>query len=206
MASSNKVTVTIYGKEYIINGAKPRDYIIKIADYVNEIMVNIAKDMGGGTPADVAVLAALNAADDYYSYMSKHDESDKEKEQMQKDIEHYTQMWEEAKKNFLQYKTETQSALNKKDKLQQKLNEIAIENDNLLKATVSKDSKIEELDEKISTLNQKLKSKDESGAIVDEQHQKLEDTYKELEGNYFELQMENIQLKGEVERIKKQME
>jgi cell division protein ZapA (FtsZ GTPase activity inhibitor) len=206
MASSNKVTVTIYGKEYIINGAKPRDYIIKIADHVNEVMTKIAGDMGGGAPSDVAVLAALNAADDYYSYMNRHDESDKEKEQMQKDIEHYTRMWEEAKKNFLQYKTETKSALEKKDKLQQKLNEIAIENDNLLKATIAKDSKIEELEDKISALNLKLKSKDESGAIVDEQHQKLEDTYKELEGNYFELQMENIQLKGEVERIKKQME
>ncbi|MDR1778589.1 MAG: cell division protein ZapA [Clostridiales Family XIII bacterium] len=204
MSDATKVTVKIYNKEYVIAGEKPREYIEKLAAYVDQVMQTIGRSAIGGAASEVATLACLNIADEYHVFMDEHEDSGKEKIKMQKEIAHYTQLWEDAKKNFLQYKDETSAALAQKDKLQQKLNEKSIENDNLLKATVTKDEKIADLEGKLVQLAQKLKTREESAAISDEQGRHLEDAYKELEGNFFELQMENIQLKGELDRIRKQ--
>ncbi|MDR3072276.1 MAG: cell division protein ZapA [Clostridiales Family XIII bacterium] len=203
MSDPIKATVKIYKKEYTISGEKPRDYIVKISAHVDEVMHTLAKGLVDSSPTDIAVLSALNISDELYTYMEKHEANGKELEQMEKDISHYTQLWEEAKKNFLQYKEDTAKALAEKDKLQERLNEKAIENDNLLKATVAKDEKIADLESRMAGIAQKLKAREESEAISDVQNQKLEDTYKELEGNYLELQMENIQLKGELDRLRK---
>ena len=39
---SNKVSVKIYGQEYVISGQKSRDHIIRVADYVDNKMHEIA--------------------------------------------------------------------------------------------------------------------------------------------------------------------
>ena len=204
--NDNRVTVKINDQEYTISGDKPRDYIMKVADHVDAIMKEIAEVTGGGTNSSMAILAAINIADEYFTLQNDQNELDQEKEQLKKDIAHYTQLWEEAKKNFLQYKEDSQGSLEQRDKLQEKLNDKAIENDSLLRSLDEKDKRIEELEGKINTLATRLKAREEGRALSSEQIRELEDKVKEAEGNYFELQMENIRLKSEVERYKKASE
>jgi cell division protein ZapA (FtsZ GTPase activity inhibitor) len=206
MSETNKVTVRIYGQEYTIAGDKPRDQIVKVADHVDDVMRRISDGLGGGAMAPVAVLAAVNIADELILLKDTQSEDEQEKEQLRKDIAHYMQLWDEAKKNFLQFKEDAQQQVGQKDKLQERLNEKAIENDNLLRQATEKEKKIEELENRLNNLAQRLKAREEGQANSSEQIHDLEDQYKELEGNYFELQMENIQLKGEIERYKRTTE
>jgi cell division protein ZapA (FtsZ GTPase activity inhibitor) len=176
---------------------------MKVADHVDEMMHEISENIGGGSVSGLAVLAAINITDEMFSLQSEQNEKDLEKEQLNKDIEHYMQLWDEAKKNFLQYKEDAQAAVEQKDKLQERLNQLAIENDTLIKAATEKEQKIEDLENRIRNLTQRLKAREEGQVVSSEQIRELEDKYKEIEGNYFELQMENIQLKGDIERYRK---
>ncbi|MDR2156805.1 MAG: cell division protein ZapA [Clostridiales Family XIII bacterium] len=203
MVESNKVSVRIYGQEYTISGVKSRDYIMKVADRVDTMMKEISESMGGGSMSSLAVLAAVNITDEMFSLQDAQAEKDVEKDQLNKDVAHYMQLWDEAKKNFLQYKEDAQAVAAQKDKLQEKLNQKAIEHDTLIKAAAEREQRIEELENRVKSLTQRLKAGEEGRVVTSEQIRELEDKYKEIEGSYFELQMENIQLKGDLERYRK---
>jgi cell division protein ZapA len=203
MGEENKVKVKIYGHEYTISGERPREEIMKISYKVDETMTEISEALGGSSLSQIAVLSAVNIADELFTFKDEASEGEQEKEQLEKDIQHYMQLWEEAKKNFLQYKEEAQAAGEQKDRIQDKLNQKAIENDTLLKTAAEKDNKISELESRVANLTQRLKAREEGNASSSEQIRDLEDKYKDLEGNYFELQMEHTRIKGELERYRK---
>ncbi|MDR1029114.1 MAG: cell division protein ZapA [Clostridiales Family XIII bacterium] len=203
MSDTNKVNVRIYGQEYTISGVKARDYIMKVADHVDAMMREIAESTGGGSMSSLAVLAAVNITDEMFSLQEEQGERDLEKDQLAKDVAHYTQLWEEAKRNFLQYKDDAQTVVDQKDKLQERLNQLAIENDTLIRAATDKEQRIEDVENRVKSLVQRLKVEEEGQVVSSEQIRDLEDKYKEIEGSYFELQMENIRLKGDLERYKK---
>jgi cell division protein ZapA len=203
MGSENRVNVKIYGHEYTISGERPRDEIMKIAYKVDETMNDISEALGGSSLSQIAVLSAVNIADELFTFKGEASEGEQEKDQLEKDIQHYMQLWEEAKKNFLQYKEDAQVSIEQKDRIQDKLNQKAIENDTLLKSAAEKDNKISELESRVTNLTQRLKAREEGNANNSEQIRELEDKYKDLEGNYFELQMEHTRIKGELERYRK---
>lgn len=60
------VTVDIFGESYTIKGNENEDYIKKLADYVNKKMVEISNKFGSMSQTKVAILAALNIADDLF--------------------------------------------------------------------------------------------------------------------------------------------
>ena len=182
---NNKVRVKIYGQEYVISGDKTREHIIKVADYVDLKMHEVEKTVKSGQTSLLAVLSAVNVADDYFNMLGTISELKKNNAQLEKDVEHYVQMWEEAKKSFLQYKEDAQAITKKKDTLMSTL-----------------DEKEKELVDMKTLLGEaEMKAKKEVEAEIE----KLQDKLKETENNYFDLQMENVQLKSEVERYKKMM-
>ncbi|MGB9594811.1 MAG: cell division protein ZapA [Candidatus Poribacteria bacterium] len=60
------VKVTIYGKEYEIKGNQDEEYIHKLADYVDSIMHNIAEKTQILAFDRIAILTALNIADEMH--------------------------------------------------------------------------------------------------------------------------------------------
>jgi cell division protein ZapA len=62
----NKVKVTIFGQTYTINGEAPREYILQLAEYLNGKMEDVCINCGTTNPTQVAILAALNVADEYF--------------------------------------------------------------------------------------------------------------------------------------------
>lgn len=61
-----KVKVEIFGGSYNVQGDAPVDYIEKLAEYVDNKMRAVAKAMPSKNETQVAILTALNIADEYF--------------------------------------------------------------------------------------------------------------------------------------------
>jgi len=178
-----KVRVRIYGQEYVISGEQSREHIMKVAGYVDSKMREIERVAKGGQTSILAVLSAVNVADEYFNTLERIEELNKSKEKLEKDVEHYIQMWEEAKKSFLQYKEDAQAVSLKKETLKNSLSE--------------KEQEVDELRTKLAEAEVKAQKE------LETEMKKALDRLKEVEGNYFDLQMENVQLKSELERLRR---
>ncbi|MFC1554018.1 cell division protein ZapA [candidate division KSB1 bacterium] len=66
----NIVKVNIFGTEYPIKGDSDSDYIQDVASYVNNKMIEIEKSLTVKSSLKVAILAALNIADELYKEKS----------------------------------------------------------------------------------------------------------------------------------------
>jgi cell division protein ZapA len=62
----NVVKVNIFGTEYPIKGDSDADYVQDVASYVNNKMIEIEKSLTAKSLIKVAILAALNIADELY--------------------------------------------------------------------------------------------------------------------------------------------
>lgn len=183
---SNKVSVKIYGQEYVISGEKSREQIIKVAAYVDSRMHEIASAAPSCSVTDLAVLSSVNIADETFDSKDEVEELKKLNVQLEKDAQHYVQLWDEAKKNHIQYKDETQNIMQS--------------NEDLRKQLVDKDQEIQDM--KVAEEKALAKMKEECEAEVAEAQAQC----KELENSFFDLQMENLQLKKELETYKREME
>ena len=180
---NNKVKVEIFGQEYVISGEEAREHILRVADYVNSKMNEIGKVVKTSQLSLIAVLSAVNIADGYFNELDTVTELRKTNAQLEKDVEHYVQLWEDAKKSFLQYKEDAQVVTRKKETLKSTLDE--------------KEQELADLRVTLEEAESRVKKGFE--AQIDNLKVKL----KENESSYFDLQMENVQLKSELERYKK---
>jgi cell division protein ZapA len=63
---SGKVKVNIYGQTYNIRGDAPPEYILELAEYVNGKMEEVSRNVTISNSLQIAILVALNIADEYY--------------------------------------------------------------------------------------------------------------------------------------------
>ena len=71
-AGTNSVRVEIFDQGYNLRGSDP-DYIVNLADYVDAKMRAVAEQTHTVDTVRVAVLAALNIADEYHLLRRNHD-------------------------------------------------------------------------------------------------------------------------------------
>ena len=198
----SKVTVKIYGQEYTFSSPKPRERIITVANHVDEVIKGLVEKGAGGSVSKLAMLASINITEEYFSERDARVDDEREKEQFNKDIDHYQRLWEEAKRSHLQYKEDAKAIQKQKDEVQEKLNEKSIELDKLTRSVEEKDITINRLETELGAATEKLRNisdQSEEGSVLISE---LKDKLKEVEGNYFELQMENIQMKGDLEHYR----
>jgi chromosome segregation ATPase len=150
----------------------------------------------------LAMLTAVNTADEYYQVIAGIEELKMKNAQLEKDAQHYVQLWDEAKRNFLQHKEDAQQAIEQKDALQRQLAEKSEELRELRAQYLSSEEQRDVLQRKIDNLMERVVAQEEekeSGlAVVKE----MEYRCKDMENSFFDLQMENIQLKAELDRYK----
>ena len=72
---SNLIPVEIFGETYKVRGDEDRGYITDLANYVDSKMKSITESSRSGDSLRVAVLAALNIADEYFKLQKKHEDS-----------------------------------------------------------------------------------------------------------------------------------
>jgi cell division protein ZapA len=75
------VEVNIFGHEYTVKTDADSEYIQKIASYVDEKMGEIVRNTKTVSTLNVAILAALNIADDFFKEVQK-------REELVADVEH----------------------------------------------------------------------------------------------------------------------
>ncbi len=73
LEEKTKVTVKIYGEDYVVKGYAKPGYIEGIAAYVDKKMNLIGQKNFHLTLSKVAVLAALNIADELYKLQEDYD-------------------------------------------------------------------------------------------------------------------------------------
>ena len=180
----NKVKVKIYGQEYVIAGEKSREEIIQVAAHVDMKMLEVteAAKAAGVVPSNIAVLSAVNITSEYFQVLEEMEELKRMNLQLEKDAQHYVQLWDESKKNYMDYKEETQA--------------IVLQKDELLNQLRQKDADIQNLMQAAET------AKTQAQSSMDEVVKEIEGKCKELENSFFDLQMENLQLKKELEKYK----
>ena len=181
---SNKVKVKIYGQEYVIAGEKTKEEIIQVAAHVDMKMQEVteAAKAAGVVPSNIAVLSAVNIASEYFQVLEEMEELKRMNIQLEKDAQHYVQLWDESKKNYMDYKEETQA--------------IVLQKDELLNQLRQKDADIQNLMQAAET------AKTQAQSSMDEVVKEIEGKCKELENSFFDLQMENLKLKKELEKYK----
>jgi cell division protein ZapA len=64
MQEPESVTVSIFGKEYTLRGAADADYVREVAAFVDLRMNEVARGTPVASTARVAILAAVNIADE----------------------------------------------------------------------------------------------------------------------------------------------
>ena len=197
-----KVSVKIYGQEYTLASAKSRDRIISVANHVDEVLRELVKKGADGSVARLTMLAAINITEELFAQRDSQSEAEREKEQLSKDIVHFQQLWEEAKRSHLQYKDDAKALQEQKDALQEKFNAKCIEADNLKRSIEEYESDVRRLNSELESAREKIKNASSLSEEGSELIRELQDKLKEIEGNYFELQMENIQMKGDLEHYR----
>lgn len=65
MQRKNKVLIKINGQEYPIMGAEPKEYLLKVGNYVDEKMEEVAAGNKRLSTSMIAVLTSINIADQY---------------------------------------------------------------------------------------------------------------------------------------------
>lgn len=75
MSDVSVTTVQIFGQEYKIRGFEDRSYVEKVAGYVHEKMRELAEGSSSLPPERLAVLAALNIADELFQETRKNSEA-----------------------------------------------------------------------------------------------------------------------------------
>ena len=121
---SNKVKVRIYGQEYTIAGERDADAIREIADHVNEKMRELSRSFSTNGQGNLAVLTAINIADEYYEAKAETGRLKEANERLRRDTEHYLRMWEDAKKTFSQYKESAAKAQEEKKVIEERYKEL----------------------------------------------------------------------------------
>ncbi len=103
---NNKVKIRIYGQEYTIVGERSQDEIIKVAQYVDERMQFIGRNSNLGSATSLAVLAAVNIADEVFVAKEELERLRTQNTQLEADAQKYVDLWDDAKKNVIQYRNE----------------------------------------------------------------------------------------------------
>ena len=70
----NKITVDIYGQQYRMVGKASASHLRSVAHYVDGKMREVAGGNDRLDTAKIAVLAALNIADEFYQLKQEYDE------------------------------------------------------------------------------------------------------------------------------------
>ncbi len=71
MQEAKSVTVTIFGQSYTLKGGAEPDYVQEIAAFVDKRMQEVARNSSVGSTSKVAILAAVNIADELFREQQK---------------------------------------------------------------------------------------------------------------------------------------
>ena len=184
----NKVTVKIHGSEYPMVSEKSKDYMIKIAHYVDEEMSRISEANPLLSTSQVAILSALTVTDLLFECSEENYKLSKANEELAKKAEKPNQ---EVQLEMKKIKLELDNRVEELGKKQSEIDALKSELDN-------KANNVEEIN-LLKKEIEKLKNN------LDEANEKTEIAEKlasDFQNKLYDLQLKNIELEQELNYIK----
>ena len=74
----NRLTVSIYGQDYTIVSEESPEYVRTLAGFIDESMHRVGRENTRLDTTRLAILSALNIADDYFRLRQKYEELEKQ--------------------------------------------------------------------------------------------------------------------------------
>jgi cell division protein ZapA len=71
----DRISVEIFGQTYAVRGEGDPEYLMELAQLVDSRMRDVAVQGLTHEPLKIAILAALNIADEYARYRKRHDDT-----------------------------------------------------------------------------------------------------------------------------------
>ncbi len=71
MLEDQSVKVRIFGTEYTLRGASDSEYVQKVAEFVDKRMREVGENSSVGSTTRIAILAAVNIADELFREQQK---------------------------------------------------------------------------------------------------------------------------------------
>ena len=202
MESRNTVTVLVYGQEYTLSGDMPRDYVLKLADKVDEKM----RELDGGSNAQpmsaLAVLSGMLIADEYYKLEDGIEALKEQNVKLAENAQSYERMWEELKDNYAAYKEEVAGQSSSRETMQRYIAEKDQQIENLNGELSEQKRFNDELRARVEELQNRVAQSDNAPLEAQRKIDELETRCRDIESSFFDIQMENIQLKNELEGYK----
>lgn len=172
----NKVNVNIYGHEYTLVSEKPKEFILKVASFVDDEINKTSKTLVNWSKTDILILACNNIAEHYFDLLDNPDT------------------------------TSQQELFNKIDTLNRELASVKLQNeqkDIKIKSLEMTDMNSESLKAKIEKVKSDYEEKlNQSNQKIEE----CEKINSELESKFFELQIKLAQKEEELKNIQSQSE
>lgn len=95
----SKVTIKIYGQEYTIVGDCDEEQIRRDAAHVDKQMTDIGKAFTNNSALAIAVLAAVNISDEYFSNIDEVETLRAVNEELKSKADYYSNALEDSKKS-----------------------------------------------------------------------------------------------------------
>jgi len=74
-AKNDSITVEIYGQSYNVRGEGDPNYLTELAQFVDTRMREVAAQVSTVDPMKIAILAALNIADEFSRYRKQREDA-----------------------------------------------------------------------------------------------------------------------------------
>ncbi len=86
---SKPIEIEVYGQRFSLQGGSDEAYIQELASFVDDHMRTLTQNMKTGTPAKLAILAAVNIADQLFQQKRQQQDGDDKVERLtQNMLEH----------------------------------------------------------------------------------------------------------------------
>lgn len=195
----NKVIVKINGAEYPMVGEKSEKHMIKVASFVDQEMNKIEESNPRLSSSQVAILSAINIADDLFDCSSEYDKLIKENEELSKKVgnsgEEYKSEIEQLKLTLQEKEKESKINISQIQELNKFMEEQKNEIDELKNRTDLSKQAVDDLKNEIIELKSKLEIAEEKATVAEKLASKFQnDSYK--------LQLEKIEIENELKYLR----
>jgi cell division protein ZapA (FtsZ GTPase activity inhibitor) len=129
----NRADVVICGSNYVLSSEKSEERIKEIAKYVDDEIRTVSKALNFNPNFKTAVLAALNITEKLMDSTDTILKLQTENHQLDNDVKHYINQWEQAKKQVTDLKEKMSSEVDRQSQStedQKKLQEKLVEMEN----------------------------------------------------------------------------
>lgn len=199
MKEMNKVIVKINGYEYPMVGEKSEQHMLNVARYVDEEIKRISEANPKLSTSVVAILSAVNIANELFECGEENDKLSKENEELNKKVgtgEEELKLEMKKLQLSLQGKAKEEEDLNAKiDELNKLIEEQKSKISNLESSIESKDKEIEDY----KTKNDELKTLAET---AEERAKIAEQLSSKFQNDAYRVQLEKIEIENELKYFK----